>query len=80
MYNGDDSPKNLKIVMLPCCTLVFIIRRSKFYFTASGIVTPVGGRPVHKLRESSPNLCTGRPSNNLRTGRPLQSVTIPDAV
>jgi len=24
-----------------------IIRRSKLYYTASGIVTPVGGRPVH---------------------------------
>jgi len=24
------------------------------YYTASGIITPVGGRPVH-------NLCTGRP-------------------
>jgi len=26
---------------------VLIIRRSKFYFTASGIITSVGGRPVH---------------------------------
>jgi len=43
------------------------------YYTASGIVTPVGGRPVHRLREdqSSLNLCTGRP----RTG-----VMISDAV
>jgi len=24
------------------------------YYTASGIITPVGGRPVHRL-------CTGRP-------------------
>jgi len=23
------------------------------YYTASGIVTPVGGRPVHRLREES---------------------------
>ena len=30
---------------------VLIIRRSKLYYTASGIVTPVGGRPVHRLRE-----------------------------
>ena len=36
--------------------------------TASGIITPVGGRPVHR---SSLNLCTGRPP----TG-----VMIPDAV
>ena len=30
---------------------VLIVRRSKLYYTASGIVTPVGGRPVHRLRE-----------------------------
>jgi len=30
---------------------VLIIRRSKLYYTASGIITPVGGRPVHRLRE-----------------------------
>jgi len=48
---------------------VLIIRRSKLYYTASGIVTPVGGRPVHRLRED--NLCTGQPP----TG-----VMIPDAV
>ena len=27
---------------------VLIIRRSKLYYTASGIITPVGGRPVHR--------------------------------
>ena len=32
-------------------TVVLIIRRSKLYYTASGIVTPVGGRLVHRLRE-----------------------------
>ena len=32
-------------------TVVLIIMRSKLYYTASGIVTPVGGRPVHRLRE-----------------------------
>jgi len=33
------------------------------YYTTSGVVTPVGGRPVHRLIEevSSLNLCTGRP-------------------
>jgi len=31
------------------------------YYTASGIVTLVGGRPVHREEESSFNLCTGRP-------------------
>ena len=42
-------------------TVVLIIRRSKLYYTASGIITRVGGRPVHRLRESSLNLCTGWP-------------------
>jgi len=32
----------------------------KLYYTVSGIITSVGGRPVHRLRESSLNLCTGR--------------------
>jgi len=32
---------------------VLIIRRSKLYYTASGIVIPVDGRPVHRLREDS---------------------------
>ena len=32
-------------------TVVLIIRRSKLYYTASGIITPVGGRPLHRLRE-----------------------------
>ena len=34
-------------------TVVLIIRRSKLYYTASVIVTPVGGRPVRRLREDS---------------------------
>jgi len=29
---------------------VLIIRRSKLYYTASGIITPVGGRPVHGMK------------------------------
>ena len=28
---------------------VLIVRRSKLYYTASGIITPIGGRPVHSL-------------------------------
>ena len=41
---------------------VLVIRRSKLYYTASGIIIPVGDRPVHRLRaDSSLNLCTGRP-------------------
>jgi len=47
---------------------MLIIRRSKLYYTASGIITPVGGRPVH------------RSSLNLRTGRPPTGVTIPGAL
>jgi len=30
---------------------VLIIRGSKVYYTASGIITPVGDRPVHRLRQ-----------------------------
>jgi len=30
---------------------VLIIRRSKLHYTASGIITPVGGRLLHGLRE-----------------------------
>ena len=43
---------------------VLIVRRSKLYYTASGIITLIGGRPVHRLREES--TCIG--------------VTIPEAV
>ena len=32
-------------------TIVLIIRRSKLYYTASGIITPVGSRLVRRLRE-----------------------------
>jgi len=41
------------------------------YYTVSGIITPVGGRPLHRLREDSLNLYMGRPP----TG-----VMIPEAV
>jgi len=37
------------------------------YYTASGIITPIGGSPVHRLRESSHNLCTGRPPIGVMT-------------
>ena len=30
---------------------VLIVRRAKLYYTISGIITPIGGRPVHRLRE-----------------------------
>ena len=32
---------------------VLIVRRSKLYYTVSGIITPIGDRPVHGLREES---------------------------
>ena len=32
---------------------VLIVRRSKLYHIASGIITHMGGRPVHGLREDS---------------------------
>jgi len=32
---------------------VLIISRSKLYYTATGIITPVGGRPVHRSRVAS---------------------------
>ena len=32
---------------------VLIVRRAKLYYTAFSIVTPIGGRPVHRLREDS---------------------------
>jgi len=44
------------------------------YYTASGIITPVGGRPVHRLREDSSS------SLNLCTGWPPTGVMIPEAV
>ena len=50
---------------------VLIIRRSKLYYTASGIITPIGGRLVHRMREDSFNLCSRRP--------PI-GVLIPEAV
>ena len=48
---------------------VLTVRRSKFYYAALGIITPIGGRPVHRLIPL--NLCTGR--------SPI-SVMIPEAV
>jgi len=35
------------------------------YYTASSIITPVGGRPVHRLREDSLNLYTERPPTGM---------------
>ena len=30
---------------------MLIVRRAKLYYTVSGIITSIGGRPVHRLRE-----------------------------
>jgi len=39
------------------------------YYTASGIITPVGGRPVHRLRaESALNLWSKRRAQTPFTG------------
>ena len=46
---------------------VLIVRRSKLYYTASGIITPLGGRPEHRLRKDSLNLHTGRPPTGVMT-------------
>ena len=37
---------------------VLIISRSKLHYTASGIITPIGGRLVHRLREDESPLST----------------------
>ena len=65
-------------------------QEAKLYYTAAGIITPVSGRPVHRLRaDSSLSTCkwlsgaqveSGLFALNLRSGRPPTSVTIPDAI
>ena len=47
---------------------VLIVKKSKLYYTASGIITPIGGRPVHS------------PLLNLCTERPPTGVMIPETV
>ena len=62
--NGQQNIKSTKscfiISLLYASTrierYVLIIRRSKFYYTASGIITRVGGRPVHRLRCTLSNI------------------------
>ena len=51
---------------------VLIVRRSKLYYTASGIITPIGGLPVHRLREDISH-------SSARDGH-LVGVMIPEAV
>ena len=70
--DGTKSSFVISLLLYACTCFehyVLIIRRSKLYYTAFGIVTPVGGRPVHRLRE---DFCA-------RDGH-LHSVTMPDAV
>ena len=43
---------------------LLIIRRAKLYYTASGIISPIGDRPVHRLTE---NLCPGGPPIGMMT-------------
>ena len=44
---------------------VVIVRRSKLYYTASGTITPIGGRPMHRMREDS----TSQPMHGKATYR-----------
>ena len=53
---------------------MLIIRRSILYYTVSGFVTPIGGRPVHRLRRRLSPLSTCVPDGH------LQNVMIPDDV
>ena len=54
VINQLDAHK-FTISLFHACTCfehhVLIVRRSKLYSTASGVITPVGGVPVHRLRE-----------------------------
>jgi len=56
VINQLDAQNPCFIISLLCASTCFehyvlIIRRSKFYYTASGIITSVGGHFVHRLRE-----------------------------
>ena len=53
-YRRDDTRGCISLFHASTCFEhhVLIVRRSKLYYTASGIITLIGGRPVH--------LCTGR--------------------
>ena len=46
----------------------------KLYYTASGIITPTGGRPVHRLREESP-LSTSAPQVHTLWNQQVQTDT-----
>ena len=40
----------LSLLHASTCFKHVLIVRSKLYYTASGIITPIGGRPVHRLK------------------------------
>ena len=48
---------------------VLIVRRPKLYYTASGIITPIGGRPVDRLREGSMDPVLSQPVHRTATYR-----------
>ena len=41
LENTKQTKKNVS------STVVLIIRTSKLYYTASSVITPIGGRPIH---------------------------------
>ena len=45
--------------------------KPKLYYTVSGIITPIGGLPAHRLREDWFNLCTGRPPIGVMIPEPV---------
>jgi len=56
---NQHGPQNFfynKFYFMPLhVSSILIISRSKLYYAASGIITPIGGCPMHRLRESSLN-------------------------
>ena len=62
---------------------VLFIRRSKLHYTASGIITPIGGRLMYRLIEDyiyRVLISSDESSLNLCTRRPPTGVMIPEAV
>ena len=48
---------------------VLIVRRAKLYITVSGIITPIGGRPVHRLGEERTGTVLSQPVHGTATYR-----------
>ena len=54
---------------------VLIVRRAKLYYTVSGIITPIGGRPVqyeHHSKPAAPNLQHTKRTENKTTDVVIQ--------